>query len=118
MPLIVVIDDDAGTRMLVGQVLKKDGYDVLTAEDGVQGLALIREHKPDLVVSDVQMPKMNGYTFLLELNKLTEIKPIPIIVLTVKEGMSDLFKIEGAKEYITKPINLENLWTTIQKHIH
>ena len=64
MPLIVVIDDDAGTRLLVSQVLKKEGYQVMAAEDGAKGLALIREHKPDLVVSDVQMPFLDGFEVL------------------------------------------------------
>ena len=50
--------------MLVSQVLKKDGHEVLAAEDGAKGLALICEHKPDLVVSDVQMPKLNGFQVL------------------------------------------------------
>ena len=64
MPLIVVIDDDAGTRLLVSQVLKKEGHQVMAAEDGAKGLALIREHKPDLVVSDVQMPLLDGFEVL------------------------------------------------------
>ena len=64
MPLIVVIDDDAGTRLLVSQVLKKQGCEVLAAEDGVAGLALIRQHRPNLVVSDVQMPLMDGFAVL------------------------------------------------------
>ena len=64
MPLIVVIEDEAGTRLLVSQVLKKEGYEVMAAEDGVKGLALIREHQPALVVSDVQMPLMDGFEVL------------------------------------------------------
>ena len=64
MPLIVVIDDDAGTRLLVAQVLKKEGYQVMSAEDGAKGLALVREFKPDLVVSDVQMPLLDGFEVL------------------------------------------------------
>ena len=64
MALIVVIEDDAGTRLLVSQVLKKEGHEVMAAEDGVKGLALIREHRPTLVVSDVQMPLMDGFEVL------------------------------------------------------
>ncbi len=60
MPLIVVIDDDAGTRMLVTQVLKKEGHEVMEADDGAKGLELIREFRPDVVVSDIQMPEMDG----------------------------------------------------------
>jgi len=61
MPLIVVIDDDAGTRLLVSQVLKKEALQVMVAEDGVKSVALVSKHKPDLVVSDVQMPPMDGF---------------------------------------------------------
>lgn len=82
MPLIVVMGDDAGTRMLVGQVLKKDGFDGWAAEDGAKGLALIREHKPDLVVSDVQMPEMNGFQVLEQVRADAELTATPIILLT------------------------------------
>lgn len=105
MPLIVVMDDDAGTRMLVTQVLKKDGYDVLAAEDGAKGLALIREHKPDLVVSDIQMPEMSGFQVLEQVRGDTEIAATPIILLTslterthMRFGMTT-----GADDYLTKP---------------
>ena len=60
MPLIVVMEDDAATCMLMTSVLKKDGYTVWSADNDVQGLDLIRTHKPELVISDIQMPVMNG----------------------------------------------------------
>src|SRR5436190_356283 len=66
MALIIVMEDDASTRMLVASVLKKDGHEVLTAEDGAQGLALLGPHRPDLIISDVQMPGMNGFQMLAE----------------------------------------------------
>ena len=64
MPLIVLMEDDAATRMLVASVLKKDGYDVLSADNGADGLALVWEHKPVLVISDIQMPVMDGFSML------------------------------------------------------
>lgn len=105
MPLIVVMDDDSGTRMLVSQVLKKDGYDVMSADNGAAGLALIVEHKPDLVVSDVQMPEMDGFQVVESVRADPEIASTPIILLTslaerghMREGMT-----KGADDYLTKP---------------
>ena len=105
IPLIVVMDDDAGTRMLVSQVLKKDGHEVLAAEDGAKGLALICEHKPDLVVSDVQMPELNGFQVLEQVRADARIASTPIILLTslaerghMRHGMTT-----GADDYLTKP---------------
>ncbi len=111
MPLIVVMDDDAGTRMLVSQVLKKEGYDVKSAEDGAKGLELIREFKPDLVVSDVQMPGMDGFTVLEQVRKDPELATTPIILLTslqdrthMRQGMTT-----GADDYLTKPFAPQEL---------
>lgn len=105
MALIVVMDDDAGTRMLVSQVLKKDGFNVLTAENGVVGLALIREHKPNLVISDVQMPEMSGFEVLENVRADGDTAATPIILLTslvershMRHGMTT-----GADDYLTKP---------------
>lgn len=79
MPLIVVMDDDSSTRVLVSAVLRKEGYDVLAAEDGAQGLALIREHRPDLVVSDVQMPNLDGFGVLEAVRADEVLTTLPII---------------------------------------
>jgi DNA-binding response OmpR family regulator len=105
MALIVVMEDDAGTRMLVSTVLKKEGHEVLTAEDGVQGLALVEAHSPDLVISDVQMPGMNGFEMLAAVRRNTPLASTPVILLTslhervhMRIGMTT-----GADDYITKP---------------
>ena len=111
MPLIVVMDDDASTRVLVSAVLRKEGYDVLAAEDGAQGLALIREHKPDLVVSDVQMPHLDGFGVLEAVRADEAITTTPIILLTslqdrahMRQGMTT-----GADDYLTKPFAPQEL---------
>ena len=105
MPLIVVIDDDAGMRLLVSQVLKQQGCDVLAAEDGVAGLALIRQHRPSLVVSDVRMPLMGGFEVLNQVRRDTVLADTPIILLTslqdriyMRQAMTT-----GADDYLTKP---------------
>jgi DNA-binding response OmpR family regulator len=120
MPLIVVMDDDAGTRMLVTQVLRKEGYDVLTAEDGAKGLALIREFKPDLVVSDVQMPEMDGFTVLEQVRSDTNLSTTPVILLTslqdrnhMRQGMTT-----GADDYLTKPFAPQELREAVNAQLN
>lgn len=120
MPLIVVMDDDAGTRMLVSQVLKKDGYEILAADNGAAGLALIREHKPDLVVSDVQMPEMDGFQVLENVRADGDIAATPIILLTslaerghMRQGMTT-----GADDYLTKPFTPAELREAVNAQLN
>ena len=82
MPLIVVMEDDAATRMLVASVLRKDGYDVMMADNGLSGIELVRQHKPDLVISDVQMPGMDGFAMLQALRADPAILHTPVVLLT------------------------------------
>ena len=111
MALIVVMEDDAGTRMLVASVLKRDGHVVLGAEDAVKGLELVRQSRPELVISDVQMPGMNGFQMLTALRQEPEIAATPVILLTslqerahIRIGMTT-----GADDYITKPFRPDEL---------
>lgn len=105
MPLIVVMEDDAATRMLVASVLKKDGYDVLSSENGADGLALVRAHKPDLVISDVQMPVMDGFAMLQALRADPDLLAIPVVLLTSLQERAHMRigMTSGADDYITKP---------------
>jgi DNA-binding response OmpR family regulator len=105
MAQIIVMEDDAGTRMLVASVLKKDGHDVLTAEDGAQGLQLIAPNGPDLIISDVQMPGLNGFQMLAELRSNPQTAAIPVILLTSLQERAHMRigMTTGADDYITKP---------------
>lgn len=105
MSLIVVMEDDAGTRTLVASVLKKDGHDVLTAEDGAKGLLLVQEHRPDLVISDIQMPEVNGFQVLSALRSKPKLADIPVILLTSLQERAHMRigMTTGADDYITKP---------------
>jgi CheY-like chemotaxis protein len=111
MALIVVMEDDAGTRMLVASVLKRDGHVVLGAEDAEQGLELVRQRRPELVISDVQMPGMNGFQMLAALRQDPASASTPVILLTslqerahIRIGMTT-----GADDYITKPFKAMEL---------
>jgi CheY-like chemotaxis protein len=120
MPLIVVMDDDSSTRVLVSAVLRKEGYDVLAAEDGAQGLDLIREHKPDLVVSDVQMPNLDGFGVLEAVRADEAVATTPIILLTslqdrihMRQGMTT-----GADDYLTKPFAPQELRDAVNAQLN
>lgn len=105
MPLIVLMEDDAATRMLVASVLKKDGYDVMSADNGAEGLELVRAHKPDLVISDIQMPVMDGFTMLQHLRNDPALEAMPVILLTSLQERAHMRigMTSGADDYITKP---------------
>ena len=112
---ILVVDDDPTLLTVIKPFLESRGYLVFVASDGEQGIQEAKKHNPDLIVLDVKMPKMNGYTFVFELKKIPTLLKVPIIVLTAKEGMSEIFKVEGVKEYILKPFKPEVLLTAINK---
>lgn len=111
MALIVAIDDDETIRELIAAALRFEGYEVVEAEDGAAGLQAVRDHRPDLVVSDVNMPRMDGFAMLQALLAEPAIQATPVILLTslqerehVRSGMTS-----GADDYLTKPINFDEL---------
>lgn len=120
MSLIVVIDDDAGTRILVSQVLKKEGHEVMAAEDGAKGLALIREFKPDLVVSDVQMPLLDGFEVLDRVRNDEALAGIAVILLTSLQDRSHmrLGMTTGADDYLTKPFAPQELREAVSAQLN
>jgi DNA-binding response OmpR family regulator len=105
MALIVVMEDDAGTRMLIASVLRKDGHEVLAAENGAQGLALVQSRNPQLIISDVQMPEMNGFQMLAAVRQDPALATTPVILLTSLQERAHMRigMTTGADDYITKP---------------
>jgi len=111
MALIIVMEDDASTRTLVASVLRKDGHDVLTAEDGAAGLALAAPQRPDLIISDVQMPRLNGFQMLAALRSDPANASVPVILLTSLQERAHMRigMTTGADDYITKPFRANEL---------
>ena len=103
--MIVLMEDDAATRALVTSVLKKDGHTVAAAENGRTGLLLCADRKPDLVISDVQMPELNGFEMLAQLRQSPELAATPVILLTSLQERAHMRigMTTGADDYITKP---------------
>ncbi len=105
---ILVVDDEVHIVQIVKFNLeKRGGYTVIVGKNGEEGLELAKKEKPDLILSDVMMPKMSGFQFCEELRKDSEIKDIPFIILTAKGQESDVATGDkvGADDYITKPFS-------------
>ncbi len=114
---ILVVDDDRINAKIVKLNLSKEGFHVETAFDGDEGLDFVNKVHPDLIVLDVNMPTMNGYTFMLEIQKIEAHKNTPVIVVTAHEDVRPIFKFNGVKDYMTKPINAADLVEKVKKHV-
>lgn len=112
---ILIIDDDVNMVEIIGIRLETRGYDVITANDGLIGLEKARNENPDLILLDVRMPQMDGHTMLRNLKKYREkTKSIPVIILTGMKDLEDLFYLEGAADYITKPFDDKEFFSKIE----
>lgn len=102
--LILFIEDEPTLQKTLGRALEKDGYEVQSALDGQSGLALVKRIKPNIVLLDLILPKMDGFEVLKELKKDPETKEIPVIVLTNLESPADVERAlsEGATNYLVK----------------
>jgi DNA-binding response OmpR family regulator len=120
MALIVVMEDDAGTRMMVASVLKRDGHEVLEADDGERGLALVRHCHPDLIVSDIQMPGLNGYQMLEALRQDPASATVPVILLTSLQERAHMRigMTTGADDFITKPFRPDELREAVHAQLN
>ena len=110
---ILLVDDDRMVTTMLFVALEKKGYQVQIADDGQIALNLAQSDPPDLIILDVQMPNMNGYTFINELRKSKECQNIPIIVLSSHQDMKAIFQTKGIKAYFIKPINSEEFMQKI-----
>lgn len=114
---ILVVDDDTRSQKLVEAMLTPRGYEVVTAETGEKGIALVRETKPALILLDVMMPVTDGYTALSMIKNDPDIKNIPVIMVTALgfELNKRLADELGAAGYVTKPVILTELLAEINR---
>ncbi len=105
--LVIIVDDDPLIRKMVKTILEGQGFKVVQAEDGEQGLKMVEQYHPGLIILDVRMPVMNGFEFLKKLRGDIEHQAIPVIMLTAEvEESRELFALDvGADDYIRKPFN-------------
>ncbi|WP_164982676.1 response regulator [Leisingera sp. NJS204] len=114
-PRILVVDDDKASRELMRVMLAKEGYDVVTAVDGRDGLELARRLMPSAITLDVVMPELDGWEFLKEIKSDKETAAIPVIMATMTEEPDRGFAL-GASEYMTKPIDREKMKALLSKY--
>jgi len=116
MPLtILIVDDDLGTRVSISDYLELSGYSVLTAVDGQEALTMVQQYHPHLMVTDIIMPRVNGYELVRQVRSIPDFRLLPVILLTtrVKTQERILGYKSGCDLYLPKPFELEELGAAI-----
>ena len=118
LPLILVVDDEKNAREGMVALLDSFGYSVLAADSGKSALKIVKEEKPDVVITDLRMPEMDGLELLSNLKKINE--HLPVIVLTAFGTVDNAVKAMhlGAYHYLVKPVNVDELKVVIKKALH
>ncbi|TSA45184.1 MAG: response regulator [Deltaproteobacteria bacterium] len=115
--LILVVDDSLTVRRLVTQALEEAGFQVMTAENGKQAMKRVQEHKPDLIISDINMPEMNGIEFCKRIHADPTLALIPFVTMSSNSDRAVMRRLLqwGASSYLVKPFNLEQIVITVEK---
>ena len=112
------MDDERDTVDALKNILERKGYEVNTAYNGVEALEHVREAPfPNLILLDIQMPDMNGYTFMFELYREENRRAIPVIVVSAYSEMEPIFSHRGVKDYLVKPVQPEELLEKVSQYI-
>lgn len=115
--LVLVVEDDAAVRMLVCKALQTQGYEVREAADGLVASELLGELRPDLLICDVMMPTIDGFSLARLVKNHKELRAMPIIFLTAKTQPADLKTgiALGARHYVQKPFSIKDLLDKVDK---
>lgn len=113
---ILVVEDSSTELAVMVSTLQAHGYEVATAGDGEQALSMVAATPPDLVVLDIILPKINGYTVCRKLKQKPEWKHIPVLMVSSKNQESDVYwgKKQGANGYLTKPFDGQDLLISVR----
>jgi CheY-like chemotaxis protein len=114
---ILVVDDEASARDLLRLHLSAAGYEVLVAEDAIAAGYMVLRRPPDLIISDVNMPHMDGFEFIAALKSDKTLPYIPVIFLTTMEEGDHRGKELGAVGYLTKPVRSDRLLAMVAQHV-
>lgn len=115
---VLIIDDHISNIRIIAEMLK-DKYEVFAANNGIKGVAVAKESKPDIILLDIMMPEMDGYRACETLKSDIETQDVPIIFISAKNEMDDIIKgfSIGGQDYITKPFRPEELFARIKTHL-
>jgi twitching motility two-component system response regulator PilH len=113
---VLIVDDSPTERFFLTDVLRKQGYEVVTAESGEEGVTVAKQEKPDLILMDVVMPGLNGFQATRQLSRSPETASIPVIMCTTKGQETDRVwgMRQGAIDYLVKPVVAEELLAKIK----
>ena len=114
---ILVIDDDESIRDLIRMHLSAAGYEVLIADDAIAAGYMVLRSPPDLIITDVNMPHMDGFEFIAALRADTTLPRIPVIFLTSYDEGDERGRQLGAVGYLTKPVRADRLLQIVAKHV-
>ena len=116
---IMVIDDSQTIRRTAETLLTKEGYTVVTAQDGFEALSKIADHHPDLIFVDIMMPRLDGYQACALIKSNPRYSSTPVIMLSSKDGLFDRARgrIVGSDEYLTKPFTRDELISAVRTHL-
>ena len=115
---VLIVNDEPDQLTLMGSLLRKAGYSVLTAEDGVEGLTLARRERPDLVISDVSMPRMDGLEFCRQIRADSELKTVPILLVSARQKDTESAVAglrAGADDYLEIPFDSARLVAKVSR---
>ena len=117
---VLIVEDNALSMKLFHDLLEMNGYDTITSGSGSDALHIVRQHRPDLILMDIQLPGISGFEITRQIKEDQEIKMIPIIAVTAFAMKSDEKKIRegGFEDYISKPISITNFIDIIKKYIY
>jgi signal transduction histidine kinase len=116
---ILVVEDHKSMSRAIQGILESEGYTVFTATDGIEALEMMDDVRPDLILADIMMPRMDGYTLYEEIRACEEWIPLPFIFLTAKSEREDRLrgKKMGAEDYVTKPFDAEELIVIVRSRL-
>ena len=116
---VLVIDDSKTIRRTAEALLKKEGFEVLTAEDGYEALPKIVDFRPHIIFVDIMMPRLDGYQTCALIKHNQAFKKTPVIMLSSKDGLFDRARgrLVGAEDYVTKPFSKDELLGAIRRYV-
>lgn len=116
---VMVVDDSRTIRSTAETLLGKEGFTVVTAEDGFDALAKIATERPDIVFVDIMMPRLDGYQTCTLIKGNPDFRDIPVILLSSRDGVFDRArgKLAGSEQYLGKPFSREELVEVVRRHV-
>lgn len=112
---ILLVDDEAELVEMLTRKAEREGYEVFSASNGKEAMLLLEKQKVDLILTDVVMPLMDGFTFFKAIRSDQKLSNIPVIVLSARAGMEDAFQVLGVEEFIVKPFSGEDVVLKIRE---